>query len=162
MSFDIDGLDELQDGLKKVVQKGVDEVNKGLERINNPESAKESVPTVCPSCGAKINYARDQVMVICEYCGSQFKNENRSVVDSVIDFVEKQQQVAKENQDKMQESLQIKNEQKAIKRAAREKRRFVRGIFRLAVLGILFYLYYINQDLINPIIRDFISQLSQL
>lgn len=158
MGFDIDGLDELQDGLKKVVQKGVDEVNKGLDRINNPESAKAPVPTVCPNCGAKFTYTKDQAMIVCEYCGSQYKNENRSMVDSVFEFVEKQQKVAKENQSQAQERLQYEREQKAIRKAKREQRRMIRGIFKLAILGILFYIYYINQDMFNPMIRDFISQ----
>lgn len=158
MGFDIDGLDQLQDGLKKVVQKGVDEVNKGLDRINNPESAKESVPTVCPNCGAKITYSKDQAYITCEYCGSQFKNENRSVVDSVFDFVEKQQQVAKENQQQVQEKIQREKELKAIKKAKRESNRLIRSIFKLIILGFLLYIYYLNQDLLNPMIREFISQ----
>ena len=35
MSFDINDLDRLKGNLQNVVQRGVDELNKGLEQINN-------------------------------------------------------------------------------------------------------------------------------
>jgi len=158
MGFDIDGLDELQDGIKKAVQKGVDEVNKGLDRINNPDSVKETTPTTCPNCSASLKVSREQAVITCEYCGSQFKNENRSIADSVFEFVEKTQKTAQESIQKQQEIDKAKNEKRAEKKAAREKTKFVKAIIRLLILAFLLYLYYINQDIINPMIRDFLGQ----
>ena len=68
------------------------------------------------------------------------------------------QQVAKENQQQVQEKIQREKELKAIKKAKRESNRLIRSIFKLIILGFLLYIYYLNQDLLNPMIREFISQ----
>lgn len=175
MSFNIDGLDELQDGLKKAVQKGVDEVNKGLDRINNPD-ATESTPTVCPNCSAKLSVSRNIPVIKCEYCGSEFNNTNRTVVDSVIDFVEKQQKIVQENinnnsnidADAKIKAREIREKERANREAkrlehkvAKQKAHFVSGIIKLGVLGFLAYIYFQNQDIINPMIRSFIMQFTK-
>lgn len=170
MKMDIDGLDKLQDGLQKALQKGVDELNKGLDRINNPE-VKNSVPSNCPNCNAKINITSDDPTITCEYCGTQFDNtKNKSVVDSVIDFVEKQQQMASDHVDKNSDlaalkakQAMLKEEAKLERRRRREKKRAIRRIIFLIVL-IAFGYYYINnreavESIILPVVSNFLERL---
>ena len=141
-NFDIEGLDELQDNLKKLANKGVKELNRGLERINNPGAEKESaVPEECPYCGAKLSVNKDAQVIKCAYCGTEFDNSaSKSIVDSVFDFVEKQQDVAlKMREDKIRE-LQAKAE---IKKHKRKKHGFLRFIFILVVCFAILYYYFV-------------------
>jgi len=142
---DIEGLDKLQDGLKQAVQTGVNELNKGLEKLNNPEEAKSNVPETCPYCGAKLPQDSELETIKCAYCGAEFDNSQaKTIVDSVFDFVEKQQQIAKEQKDKELELAKIKAQEKAAKRAARKKHAFVRNFIFLVIILLAFLYYYFN------------------
>ena len=143
MSFDIEGLDKLQEGLKQVVQTGVNEINKGLDRINNPESANakstSGVPAVCPYCGAKLNTNTEDAEIVCEYCGTKFDNSNaRSIVDSVFDFVEKQQKIAADEKARQAEIAREKAAKKVVKK---KKSRIGKFFFLRVVVMILMYYY---------------------
>ena len=57
MGYNINGLDDLSENLKKLAEKGVSELNKGLDKINqdiNSKNEKPKVPEVCPYCGVCI------------------------------------------------------------------------------------------------------------
>lgn len=146
---DIEGLDKLQDGIKQVVQTGVNELNKGLDYINNPDEAKKqrqaNVPDVCPYCGAKLPKDSSADVIKCAYCGSEFDNSsNGSIVDSVFDFVEKQQKIAMEQKEQQIELAKAKAQQKAAKRAARRKHAFVRNVILLIIIVFFLMYYYYN------------------
>lgn len=143
MSLDIDGLDELQDNLKQLAEKGVKELNKGLNRINNEVSpeGKSAVPEVCPYCGAKLPQGSDSPTVKCDYCGAEFDNSNaKSIVDSVFDFVEKQQQVGLEERKRHLEEMRIKAE---LKREKRKKHNKFRFFFIIIVIFAICYYYFV-------------------
>ena len=140
MNFNIDGLDELQDNLKQLAEKGVKEINKGLNRINNngEEAEKSGVPEKCPYCGAALPVGSEEPTIKCDYCGAEFDNSNdKSIVDTVFDFVEKQQQISlKEREMKLKaETL------KAEKRRAKRKKKN-RGAFFLLLIIIFIILYF--------------------
>ena len=149
MKFDeIDGLDKLEENLGKLAQvgvnglnKGLSEINKNLERVADPNAFKKSVaqvPEVCPYCGAKLEQGSDKPVVVCEYCGSQFDNSSeKTIVDSVFDFVEKQQKFAKEEREFKAERERVKAELKLKKR---KKTRWIRFVFLIAM--VLFMIYY--------------------
>ncbi|MDO4187851.1 MAG: hypothetical protein Q4D29_02575 [Lachnospiraceae bacterium] len=140
MNFDIDGLDELQDNLKQLAEKGVKEINKGLNRINNgPEaSGKSAVPEKCPYCGATLSTNSEEPVIKCEYCGAQFDNSSsKSIVDSVFDFVEKQQQVTLQEREIRLKEMAAKAEKK------REKRKKKNRAFFFLLLIMIFAILYI-------------------
>lgn len=144
---DIEGIDKLQEGLKQAVQTGVNEINRGLDYINNPEEAKKqkqsNVPDVCPYCGAKLPKDAEAETITCEYCGAKFDNSSTgSIVDSVFDFVEKQQKIARETKDKEIELAKIKAQEKAARRAARKKHSFRRNVILLIVIVFILFYYY--------------------
>lgn len=166
--MEIDGLDELKEGLQKVVQKGVDELNRGLDRINNPDKKPSSTDT-CPNCTAKLKFNSSDKYITCEYCGSQVEN-TRSVVDTVFDFVEKQQKVASENINAKAKMDEIKAEREAYKlqrklemRERRRKARFVRKIIFLCFIIACGYYYVNNKAVVDanilPIISNFLENL---
>lgn len=170
MKMDIDGLDKLQEGIQKAVQKGVNELNRGLDRINNPQE-NNSAPSICPNCNAKLNILSDSNIVTCEYCGSQFDNiKNKSVVDSVFDFVEKQQKFATEqmaanraaNAENVAAKAQKAAEKEAIKEELRRRRRIrhriKRIIFLIALIGFGYY-YTNNKEACDAVILPFISNI---
>jgi len=150
MSFnDIEGLDKLQENVEKLAQagvkglnKGLDELSKGLERINNPEASEKSkVPEVCPYCGAKLPQDKEATTIKCEYCGAEFDNSNeKTIVDSVFDFVEKQQQISAQEREKKLEIERLK----ALKRVERKKKSFFRNIILLIIIVIAVCYYYVN------------------
>lgn len=151
MGFDIEGLDKLAEGLKTLAQTGVNELNKGIDRINNPdhENAKGNVPNVCPYCGAQLDNESSETVVKCEYCGAKFDNSaDRTIADSIFDFVEKQQKIAQEQKDKKLEiekiKAQAKAEERAAKRALRRKWAPLRYmiILVLIVFAAMYYYYY--------------------
>jgi len=165
---DIEGLDKLQDGLKQVVQTGVNEINRGLDRINNPEEAKKNkeanVPDVCPYCGAKLPKDSEADVIKCEYCGAQFDNSSTgSIVDSVFDFVEKQQKIAMDAKQKDMESARVKAQLKAEKRAERmeRKKRANRRNFFLLIIIILILAYCYSHGMLNPFINQLEPVISQ-
>lgn len=141
MNFDIEGLDKLQEGLKQLAQTGVNELNKGLDRINNPDAAgakKAAVPDACPYCGAKLNTISEEPEIVCEYCGARFDNSSqRSIVDSVFDFVEKQQKI---QQDEKQRKAERERERQ-IRKAAKKRGSRIRGFFVLMII-VIFLMYY--------------------
>lgn len=140
--FNIEGLDELQNNLKQLASKGVKELNKELNRINNPEAAKKdsAVPDECPYCGAKLNKDSEATVIKCAYCGSQFDNSNaRTIVDSVFDFVEKQQEIGIKEREARLNEARIKAE---IKLKKRKKHRFFKFILLLIVCYAILYYYY--------------------
>lgn len=146
MGFEIDGLDKLQEGLKNLVQNGVNELNKGLDRLNNPEQNddKANVPEVCPYCGARLDNTSREAVIKCDYCGAQFDNSSeRTIADSIFDFVEKQQKIEAEKQNKKLEIQRIKAEEKAARRAARRKWAPLRYLVLLVliVLGVVYYYF---------------------
>jgi len=143
MSLEIDGLDKLQENLKQLAQTGVNELNKGLERINNPEAAKEKsqVPENCPACGAKLPVDREASVIKCDYCGAEYDNSNaKSIVDSVFDFVEKQQQISIKEKERQLELERIKAEKKA---ARRKKSGFFRFAFLILIVFAILYYYFV-------------------
>lgn len=147
---DIEGMDKLQENLGKLAEtgvkglnKGLDELNKGLNRLSNPEAVKKEskVPEVCPYCGAKLPQDKEAEVIKCAYCGAEFDNSNeKSIVDSVFDFVEKQQQMSLKEREVRLETERIKAEKKAQKR---KKSGFRRLIFLIIVVLLVVY-YYIN------------------
>lgn len=142
MGFDINGLDKLQDNLKQLAQTGVDELNKGLDRINNPEAAKAAqVPEVCPKCGANLPKDKEAAVIKCAYCGSEYDNSNaKSIVDSVFDFVEKQQQISARERDKQLEIQRLKAE---VKTKKRRKHGFIRFVLLMIVVFAILYYYFV-------------------
>lgn len=166
MKFDIDGLDHLQEGLQQVVQKGVNEINKGLDRINNPDAVnKESVPSVCPNCSAKLNLDKSKPVIKCEYCGTSFDNtQNKTLADNVFEFVEKQQKFAQEQHKINQEQERLRREEELLKaklKAEKRKERFASGIFRrivwLSLLAYGGYYYLQNKPYIDVQVMDLIN-----
>lgn len=173
--MEIDGLDELKEGLQKVVQKGVDELNRGLDRINNPDKKPMSTDT-CPNCTAKLNFSSSDRYITCEYCGTQVEN-NRSVVDTVFDFVEKQQKAASANNaannstsaakarlDEIKaEHEALKLERKIAMKERRRKARIVRKIIFLCFIIACGYYYVNNKAVVDanilPIISNFLENL---
>ena len=166
MRFDIDGLDELQENIQQAVQKGVDELNKGIGKFNesvsyggssNKSASNESEYTTCPNCSARL-VSLDNGVKKCEYCGATFgtakKNTNRSsMMDSVFDFVERQQKLNMETQAQKLENERIKAELK-IKRLERyHKRRAVRKLIGIVILVILGYYCYTHQDVVNAVLQ---------
>ena len=87
MGYNINGLDDLSDNLKKLAEKGVSELNKGLDKLNNDINAKNEkpkVPEVCPFCGAKLLVNLEPV-VKCAYCGAEFDNSpSRTIADLIL------------------------------------------------------------------------------
>lgn len=144
-NFDIEGLDELQGNLKQLAETGVKELNKGLNRLNNPQGAKTNskakVPEVCPYCGAKLPVDSDAATIKCEYCGAEYDNSNeKSIVDSVFDFVEKQQEIGQKEREKRLEIARLKAEAKLKKR---KKSGFLRFVFLLIVVFAILYYYLV-------------------
>lgn len=160
MGMDIEGLDKLQEGLQKVVQKGVDELNKGLDRINNPEGTSETkVPTKCPNCNATLNIDTEDPVITCEYCGTKIKNvPNKSVVDSVFDFVEKQQQFASETIVKKAEVEAQRKVEREARKARRRAARLIRRIIFLIIVIVLAIFYINNREAIDAIIMPLITE----
>jgi len=142
---DIEGLDELQKNFKKLAESGIKELNKGMDRLNGKESKEASaVPKECPYCGAKLNIDSEEPVIVCEYCGAKFDNSSdRSIVDSVFDFVEKQQKVAMEEIARKQEMERARQEAKR----ARKKSHFFRNIVFLFII-IMALLYFYSQYMI--------------
>lgn len=140
MSFDINDLDRLKGNLQNVVQRGVDELNKGLEQINNGGEKAPVVPQECPYCGAKLDVDSEEPTIVCAYCGTKYDNtKSKTIADSIFEFVEKQQDVAKvEAQRKL-----AREQEKAAKRARRRKNALVRNVIILVLL-ILAFMYYTN------------------
>ncbi len=165
----IEGLDKLGDNLESLVQKGVDELNKGLDRINNgttgSSQSASKVPTQCPNCAAPLNanLSPDHPYIICEYCGTRFDNiQTKSVVDSVFDFVEKQQKVASEN---MARKAEIRAEMEARHEIARAEarrrarpRKIIRTIIFLAVIVGFAYYYVQNKAMVDAAVMPVIQQ----
>lgn len=142
--FNIEGLDELQDNLKSLAEKGVKELNKGLNRINNPEGYKEeknAVPDVCPYCGAKLPVDSTATTIKCEYCGAEYDNSStRSIADSIFDFVEKQQEIGIKEREARLNEMRIKAEIKKNKRKKKNKFKF---FFILIVIFMILYYYFV-------------------
>lgn len=140
MSFDINDLDRLKGNLQNVVQRGVDELNKGLEQINNGGEKAPVVPQECPYCGAKLDVDSEEPTIVCAYCGTKYDNtKSKTIADSIFEFVDKQQDVAKvEAQRKL-----AREQEKAAKRARRRKNALVRNVIILVLL-ILAFMYYTN------------------
>ena len=143
MGYNINGLDDLSENLKKLAEKGVSELNKGLDKINqdiNSKNEKPKVPGVCPYCGAKLSVNSEPV-VKCDYCGAEFDNSaSRTIADSVFDFVEKQQQIGLEERKRQLEEARIKAE---IKREKRKKKNKIKFFLLLIVIFALLLYYYV-------------------
>lgn len=138
MSFDINDLDRLKGNLQTAVQRGVDELNKGLEQLNNGGEKDPVVPSECPYCGAKLDVGSEDPVVVCSYCGSKFDNsKSKTIADSIFEFVEKQQDVAKTEAAKKL----LKEQEKAERRARRKKNSLVRNVI-LLILIIFAFMYY--------------------
>lgn len=166
MKFDIDGLDKLHENIQQVVQKGVDELNKGLDKFNdsvNERSAsgssqtKSTVTDTCPNCSAKLVSLGNGVKK-CEYCGSEFgsarqNTSGRTMMDSVFDFVEKQQHLNMETQAQRIEKERIKAEIKLKKMERRHRRSAIRKLFTLVFLIVFGYYCYTHQDVVNTVIQ---------
>lgn len=139
----INGLDDLQGNLKKLAEKGVSELNKGLDRINNEingQQEKNKVPDVCPYCGAKLPVNSEDDIIKCAYCGAEFDNSaSKTIADSVFEFVEKQQQIGIEERKRHLEELRLKAELKREKRKKANKFRFFFII--IAIFAILYYYF---------------------
>lgn len=149
MNFnDIEGWDKLQENVGKIaevgvkgINKGLDEISKSINKINNPESAKSKVPEVCPYCGAKLPQNKELDTIKCSYCGTEFDNsEEKTIVDSVFDFVEKQQQINAQEREKKLEIERLK----AQRRAERKRKGFFRGFVLLIIIVIALMYYYVN------------------
>lgn len=141
MNLDINGLDKLQDNLKQLAQTGVDELNKGLERINNPDAAKSQVPDACTCCGASLPKNKEAAVIKCEYCGTEFDNSSvRSIADSVFDFVERQQEISAKERNK---HLELKLKKAELKAARRKKAGFIRFILLILVVFAILYYYFV-------------------
>lgn len=141
MGLDINGLDKLQDNLKQLAQTGVNEINKGLDRINNPDAAKTQVPDACPKCGANLPKDKEATVIKCQYCGTEYDNSAaRSIVDSVFDFVEKQQEIGAREREKQLEIQRLKAQRRAEKR---RKSGFIRFILLILVVFAILYYYFV-------------------
>lgn len=143
MNFDIDGLDKLQDNLKQLAQTGVNELNKGLDKLNNIDGSKDKpqVPENCPSCGAKLPVDKEAAVIKCEYCGAEYDNSSaKSIVDSVFDFVEKQQQISIREKERQLELQKLKAEKKA---ARRKKAGFIKFILLIIIVFVILYYYFV-------------------
>lgn len=143
MNLDIEGLDELQENITKLANKGVKELNRGLERINNSDSTgKANVPEKCPYCGAALPVDSSAPVIKCEYCGAEFDNGNEgSIVDSIFDFVEKQKDInLREREIKLQQ-MKIKAEEKKAKRKKSIKRKFF--LILIIIFFILWCYFYV-------------------
>lgn len=174
MKLDINGLDKLQDNIQqavqKGVQKGVDELNRGLDRfnenINNDNKSKNGDAAnfdKCPNCSASLTIL-DNGIKKCQYCGAEYgsasQNINgKTVMDSVFDFVEKQQKINMENHAQKLEKERIKTEMKLKKLERKHKRNVVRRILSLAFLLALLYYCYLNQDLVSSIINSIMQNI---
>ena len=144
MNFDIDGLDKLQDNLKQLANTGVNQLNKSLDRINNNMNGegKSQVPEKCPYCGASLPANSEASVIKCEYCGAEFDNSSeKTIVDSVFDFVERQQQIGLEEKKRHLEEARIKAEIKLNKRKKRNKFKFFFIIF--VIFAILYYYFVV-------------------
>lgn len=141
--FDIEGLDELKGNLKQLAEKGVKEVNRGLERLNGLEpSEKSAVPENCPYCGAKLPINEERATIVCEYCGAKFDNSKaKSIADSVFDFVEKQQKIDLEKKQAALEAAKLKMAEKKIKR---RKGSAVRFLLLIMFIFAVLYVYFIQ------------------
>lgn len=143
MGFDIDGLDKLQDNLKQLAQTGVNELNKGLDKLNNIDGSKDKplVPEFCPSCGAKLPIDKEAPVIKCAYCGAEYDNSaTKSIVDSVFDFVEKQQQISIKEKERQLELQRLKAEKRAAKR---KKSGFIKFILLIIVVFVILYYYFV-------------------
>lgn len=140
MNFEINDLDRLKGNLQNVVQRGVDELNKGLEHINNGGEKAPVVPQECPYCGAKLDVDSEEPTIVCAYCGTKYDNtKSKTIADSIFEFVEKQQDVAK-----VEAARKLAKEQeKAAKRARRKKNSIVRNVI-LLILVVFAFMYYMN------------------
>ena len=143
MGLNINGLDELQGNLKQLAEKGVKELNKGLDKINsdlNGTEEKSKVPEKCPYCGATLPVDKEAATIKCDYCGAEFDNSAaRTIADSVLDFVERQQQIGAEEKRRHLEELRLKAELKREKRKKSNRRRFFFII--IAIFAILYYYF---------------------
>ena len=143
MGLEIDGLDKLSDNLKQLAQTGVNELNKGLDKLNNIDGSKDkpAVPENCPSCGAKLPIDKDAPVIKCSYCGAEYDNSSaKSIVDSVFDFVEKQQQISIKEKERQLELQRIKLEQR---KERRRKTRFIRFILLILLVFVILYYYFV-------------------
>ena len=147
--FDIEGLDELKGNLKQLAEKGVKEVNRGLERLNGLEpSEKSQVPENCPYCGAKLPINDESATIVCEYCSAKFDNSKaKSIADSVFDFVEKQQKIDLEKKQAALEAARLKMAEKKIKR---RKGSAIRFLLLIMLIFAILYVYFIQLGGVIP------------
>lgn len=152
MSTNNNEFDDLKGNLKKLAEKGVSELNKGLDRLNDDlklQYEKTKVPTECPYCGAKLPVDSETSTIKCDYCGAQFDNSStRTIADSVFDFVEKQQQISLEERKRHLEEMRLKSELKMLKRKKKNKFRF---FFIIIVIFAILYYYFVYMGGTMPV-----------
>ena len=166
--MEIEGLDKLSEGLQKVVQTGVNELNKGLDKVNSAlsEGAEDSsIPVKCPGCGASLHPSTEAI-IKCEYCGNEFNNtQSKTVVDKVLDFVSDQQKFA---QEMVSQKATQKTETEIAKEAARAEAkikakahlrvsRMISRILRLVFLLILVGFYLKNKESLDALLGPYVN-----